>query len=153
VGTFIIGALIGLLAGTLLTGFVFVRRMLQLEQSDPFRSDDPLRNRELSRLRACVHRHIYLHIKHRTADADPPATRGADALRWLYLRDGVIFFEDGVATVPSGEQVNFGAVVARLIPTGEERARLDEHGIQKLTQTSVAAELAASVVERARRAQ
>ncbi|MGY6123749.1 hypothetical protein ACW9YQ_34515 (plasmid) [Paraburkholderia strydomiana] len=152
-GTFIIGAFIGLLTGMLLTGYVFVRRMLQLEQGDPFRSDDPVRDRELSRLRACVHRHIYLHIKHRTADADPPAISGADALRWLYLRDGVIFFEDGVATVPSGEQVNFGAVVARLIPTGEERARIGEHGVQESAQAAVAAELAASIVDRARRAQ
>lgn len=31
-GTFIIGAFIGLLAGMLLTGFVFVRRMLQLAE-------------------------------------------------------------------------------------------------------------------------
>lgn len=152
-GTFFIGAFVGLLAGILLTGFVFVRRMLQLEQGDPFRSDDPVHDRELNRLQGCVHRHIYLHIKHRTPDADPPANRGVDALRWLYLQDGVIFFEDGVATVPSGEQVNFGAVVARLIPTRDERRRIGEHGVQESAQAVVAAELAASIVDRARRAQ
>jgi hypothetical protein len=149
---FIVGAVIGLVAGILLTGFAFVRRMLQLEKSDPFRSDDPALDRELGRLHGCVHRHIYQHIKHRSADVDSPAVRGVDALRWLYLRDGVIFFEDGVATVPSGEQVNFGAVVARLIPTRDERRRLGEHEVQESAQAVVAAELAASIVARARRA-
>lgn len=149
---FIIGAFFGLLAGVLLTGFVFVRRMLQLEKSDPFRSDSPALDRELGRLRSCVHRHIYLHIKHRGRDVDSPATRGVDALRWLYLRDGVIFFEDGVATVPSGEQVNFGAVVARLIPTPDERRRIGDTEVQKSAQAAAAAELAASIVDQARRA-
>jgi hypothetical protein len=55
-------------------------------------------------------------------------------------------------TVPSGEQVNFGAVVARLIPTRDERRRLGEHEVQESAQAVVAAELAASIVARARRA-
>lgn len=49
--------------------------------------------------------------------------------------------------------MNFGAVVAGLIPTGEERARIGEHGVQESAQAAVAAELAASIVDRARRAQ
>lgn len=147
----IVGIFVGLLAGIGLTVFVCVRRMLQIERLDPYRSDDPALGRELDRLRGCVHRHIHMHIKHRSQEADLPATRGADALRWLYLRDGVIFFEDGVATVPSGQQVNFGAVVSRLIPTPDERKRIGAHAVQEVVQTAIAAELAASIVDRARR--
>ncbi len=144
--------LVGLLLGAVLTGFVSVRRLLQIEKLDPFRSDDPALTRELDRLRGCVHRHVHMHIKHRNPDADPPATRGADALRWLYLRDGVMFFEDGVATVPSGDQVNFGAVVSRLIPASDTHKRVGACGVNEAAQAAVAAELAASVVDRARRA-
>jgi len=112
-----------------------MRRVLQMEKFDPFRSDDPALSRELDRLRGCVHRHVHMHIKHRSPDADPPATRGADALRWLYLWDGVIFFEGGVATVPSGQQVNFGAVVSRLIPAPDKRNRVST---EKLSATQLA---------------
>jgi hypothetical protein len=151
VGQFIIGIVVGLLAGIFLTGFLFVRRILQAEKFDPFSSDDPALARELNQLRGCVHRHIYLNVKHRYHDTDPPATRGADALRWLYLRDGVIFFENGIATVPSGEQVNFAAVVSRIIPHSDVRQRMDDADLQETAQAAVAAEMAASIVDRARR--
>ncbi len=151
-GLMLIGMLLGLLGGMLLTGYLFVRRILNAEKSDPFRSEDPAIQRELDHLLGCVHQHIYVNIKHRRQYAEAPATQGGDALRWLFLRDGVISFENGVATVPSGEQVDFRAVVSTLFPDASMRGRSGALEADDAVRASFAAEMAATVIDRARRA-
>jgi hypothetical protein len=60
--------------------------------------------------------HLHCHILGRPAvDQDAPSFVGVDALQALYLRDGVIFFEKGIATLPDGTQVELGALTHEVL--------------------------------------
>ncbi|HCL3526033.1 TPA: hypothetical protein N2A90_006512, partial [Pseudomonas aeruginosa] len=59
---------------------------------------------------------MHCHILGRPAvDQDAPSFVGVDALQALYLRDGVIFFEKGIATLPDGTQVELGALTHEVL--------------------------------------
>ena len=95
---------LGLVVAGLWWGTVVWRR----EQADPWINPPTPEARRLLRAASL---HLHCHILGRPAvDQDAPSFVGVDALQALYLRDGVIFFEKGIATLPDGTQVELGAL-------------------------------------------
>lgn len=100
---------LGLVVAGLWWGTVVWRR----EQADPWiKPPTP----EARRLLRAASLHLHCHILGRPAvDQDAPSFVGVDALQALYLRDGVIFFEKGIATLPDGTQVELGALTHEVL--------------------------------------
>ncbi|WP_237043530.1 hypothetical protein [Pseudomonas aeruginosa] len=100
---------LGLVVAGLWWGTVVWRR----EQADPWINPPTPEARRLLRAASL---HLHCHILGRPAvDQDAPSFVGADALQALYLRDGVIFFEKGIATLPDGTQVELGALTHEVL--------------------------------------
>ncbi|MGZ0810162.1 hypothetical protein, partial [Pseudomonas aeruginosa] len=100
---------LGLVVAGLWWGTVVWRR----EQADPWINPPTPEARRLLRAASL---HLHCHILGRPAvDQDAPSFVGVDALQALYLRDGVIFFEKGIATLPDGTQVELGALTHEVL--------------------------------------
>ena len=100
---------LGLVVAGLWWGTVVWRR----EQPDPWINPPTPEARRLLRAASL---HLHCHILGRPAvDQDAPSFVGVDALQALYLRDGVIFFEKGIATLPDGTQVELGALTHEVL--------------------------------------
>ncbi len=100
---------LGLVVAGLWWGTVVWRR----EQADPWINPPTPEARRLLRAASL---HLQCHILGRPAvDQDAPSFVGVDALQALYLRDGVIFFEKGIATLPDGTQVELGALTHEVL--------------------------------------
>lgn len=100
---------LGLVVAGLWWGTVVWRR----EQADPWINPPTPEARRLLRAASL---HLHCHILGRPAvDQDAPSFVGVDALQTLYLRDGVIFFEKGIATLPDGTQVELGALTHEVL--------------------------------------
>ena len=100
---------LGLVVAGLWWGTVVWRR----EQADPWINPPTPDARRLLRAASL---HLHCHILGRPAvDQDAPSFVGVDALQALYLRDGVIFFEKGIATLPDGTQVELGALTHEVL--------------------------------------
>lgn len=100
---------LGLVVAGLWWGTVVWRR----EQADPWINPPTPEARRLLRAASL---HLHCHILGRPAvDQDAPSFVGVDALHALYLRDGVIFFEKGIATLPDGTQVELGALTHEVL--------------------------------------
>lgn len=100
---------LGLVVAGLWWGTVVWRR----EQADPWINPP---TPEVRRLLRAASLHLHCHILGRPAvDQDAPSFVGVDALQALYLRDGVIFFEKGIATLPDGTQVELGALTHEVL--------------------------------------
>lgn len=100
---------LGLVVAGLWWGTVVWRR----EQADPWINPPTPEARRLLRAASL---HLHCHILGRPAvDQDAPSFVGVDALQALYLRDGVIFFEKGIATLPDGTQVEAGALTHEVL--------------------------------------
>ena len=100
---------LGLVVPGLWWGTVVWRR----EQADPWINPPTPEARRLLRAASL---HLHCHILGRPAvDQDAPSFVGVDALQALYLRDGVIFFEKGIATLPDGTQVELGALTHEVL--------------------------------------
>ncbi|HFH2977146.1 TPA: hypothetical protein ACGJSI_004116 [Pseudomonas aeruginosa] len=100
---------LGLVVAGLWWGTVVWRR----EQADPWINPPTSEARRLLRAASL---HLHCHILGRPAvDQDAPSFVGVDALQALYLRDGVIFFEKGIATLPDGTQVELGALTHEVL--------------------------------------
>ena len=104
-----LGFVLGLVVAGLWWGAVVWRR----EQADPWINPP---SPEARRLLRAASLHLHCHILGRPAvDQDAPSFVGVDALQALYLRDGVIFFEKGIATLPDGTQVELGALTHEVL--------------------------------------
>ena len=100
---------LGLVVAGLWWGTVVWRR----EQADPWINPPTPEARRLLRAASL---HLHCHILGRPAvDQDASSFVGVDALQALYLRDGVIFFEKGIATLPDGTQVELGALTHEVL--------------------------------------
>ncbi|WP_232925212.1 hypothetical protein [Pseudomonas sp. S4_EA_1b] len=100
---------LGLVVAGLWWGTVVWRR----EQADPWINPPTPEARRLLRAASL---HLHCHILGRPAvDQDAPSFVGVDALQALYLRDGVIFLEKGIATLPDGTQVELGALTHEVL--------------------------------------
>ena len=100
---------LGLVVAGLWWGTVVWRR----EQADPWINPPTPEARRLLRAASL---HLHCHILGRPAvGQDAPSFVGVDALQALYLRDGVIFFEKGIATLPDGTQVELGALTHEVL--------------------------------------
>ncbi|MGU5598992.1 hypothetical protein [Aeromonas caviae] len=100
---------LGLVVAGLWWGTVVWRR----EQADPWINPPTPEARRLLRAASL---HLHCHILGRPAvDQDAPSFVGVDALQALYLRDRVIFFEKGIATLPDGTQVELGALTHEVL--------------------------------------
>ncbi len=108
-----LGFVLGLLVAALLTATIIWRRH-EAAQRDPWVNPP---TPEAGRLRKAAQLHLCRYILDRStvADSNEPIFAGVDALQALYLRDGVIFFENGVATLPDGTQVELGAVAHEVL--------------------------------------
>ena len=100
---------LGLVVAGLWWGTVVWRR----EQADPWINPPTPEARRLLRAASL---HLHCHILGRPAVyQDAASFVGVDALQALYLRDGVIFFEKGIATLPDGTQVELGALTHEVL--------------------------------------
>lgn len=107
-----LGFVLGFVVAGLWAGSV-IWRQWRREEADPWINPP---TPETRRLRKAADLHLHCHILGRpAADPDAPSFVGVDALQALYLRDGVIFFEKGIATLPDGTQVELGALAHEVL--------------------------------------
>jgi len=94
----------------LLVALIFIWRHEQAKQNDPWITPP---TQEAARLIASARIHLYCNILGRpeSYQGEPEVTSlgATDAIRALCIRDGVIFFEKGFATLPDGRRVDLGA--------------------------------------------
>jgi len=118
-----LGFVLGFLVAGLLAG-VAIWRHEAARQTDPW--DNPP-TPEARRLVHAARLHLHRYILDRPAagpDAKPFV--GVHALRALYIGDGVIFFEKGIATLPDGTLIDLRAVAHEVLDVlRESYAALD----------------------------
>lgn len=104
---------LGFVLGLAVAGLWWAALVWRREQADPWVNPP---TPEAQRLLRAANLHLHCHILGRPTD-DPNAQSfvGVNALKALYLRDGVIFFEKGIATLPDGSQVELGAVANEVL--------------------------------------
>lgn len=94
----------------LLVALILIWRHEQAKQNDPWITPP---TQEAARLIASARIHLYCNILGRpeSYQGEPEVTSlgATDAIRALCIRDGVIFFEKGFATLPDGRRVDLGA--------------------------------------------
>lgn len=110
-----LGFALGLVVTALLAVTAIWRRE-EAKQRDPWVNPP---TPEAARLLKSAHLHLYRNILGRPAadpsEPDAAFLNGAGALQALYLGDGVIFFENGLATLPDGTQVELGAIAHEVL--------------------------------------
>ncbi|WP_321935450.1 hypothetical protein [Paraburkholderia sp. J8-2] len=133
-----------------------LRRVRINDPLSPSTDDSPEVAEQISRLRHSVEQHVRIHLRRRdrapgAAGRLNPPLIGVHALRWLYLQDGVIYFRRGKAIVPSGQEVELGAAASMVLRNPAVTNADNRAPAEDPRHVRAAAELAAQVIDAARR--